>query len=85
MEYNFKEIEKKWQKYWKDHNTKTLDDADGNVLQRARKSCMDETYNEQNQASKADIRRAFNTFIKADNDDDKRTAAEKIKEMYGSN
>ena len=69
----------------KNLNTKTLDDADGNVLQRARKSCMDETYNEQNQASKADIRRAFNTFIKADNDDDKRTAAEKIKEMYGSN
>ena len=20
MEYNFKEIEKKWQKYWKDHH-----------------------------------------------------------------
>ena len=29
--------------------------------------------------------RDSNTFIKADNDDDKRTAAEKIKEMYGSN
>lgn len=79
------ELKKKQAEYQKNLNTKTLDDADGNVLQRARKSCMDETYNEQNQASKADIRRAFNTFIKADNDDDKRTAAEKIKEMYGSN
>ena len=78
------ELKKKQAEYQKNLNTKTLDDADGNVLQRARKSCMDETYNEQNQASKADIRRAFNTFIKADNDDDKRTAAEKIKEMMTS-
>ena len=54
-------------------------------MQTQKKLLYKVTYNEQNQASKADIRRAFNTFIKADNDDDKRTAAEKIKEMYGSN
>lgn len=79
------ELKKKQAEYQKNLNTKTLDDADGNVLQRAGKNCMNETYNEQNQASKADIRRAFNTFIKADNNTEKQTAAEKIKEMYNSN
>lgn len=79
------ELKNKQAEYQEKINAQVLDNADGNVLQRARKKCMSETYDEKNQASKADIRRAFNTFIKADNDADKRTAAEKIKEMYGSN
>ena len=63
----------------------TLKDADGNRLTRARKECMTENYDEKNPASKADIRRAFNEFIKAKDNNSKKAAADKILEMYDSN
>ncbi len=62
-----------------------LEKADGNRLTRAKKSCMTETYDANNQASKADIRRAFNEFIKAKDSEGKRAAANKILEMADSN
>ena len=79
------QLKKQQEKYKDKINEQILDNADGNVLQRARKKCMSETYNEQNPASKADIRKAFNTFINAKENSEKRTSAEKIQEMYLSN
>ena len=32
MEYNFKEIEKKWQKYWKDHHIYQVKEDESNLI-----------------------------------------------------
>ncbi len=31
MEYNFRDIEKKWQKYWRENNTYKVNNPDSNV------------------------------------------------------
>ena len=66
-------------------NLQSLQAADGNRLTRARKECMTETYDANNQATKADLKRAVYTFIKSKDTDEKRTAANKILEMVNSN
>ncbi len=64
----------------------TLDKADGNFLTRAKKECMNDSYSlDGNQATKAEIKRGFNEFIKCKDPEQKKAYANKIKEMSDSN
>lgn len=64
----------------------TLSKADGNILTRAKKECMNDSYSQDgNQATKAEIKRGFNEFIKCKDPEQKKAYANKIKEMYDSN